>query len=768
MNNIRSFFTLFLLCFVAFSNAQNPNLNYSKFKQLKEELPTPNDYRTASGAPGHEYYQQKADYKINVVLDETNLTVSGDEIVTYTNNSPDNLEYLWLQLDQNIRATDADKFAIQTNTIKSSMTNSKLQALEPSFDGGYNLTYVKDVNNKDLPYIVNKTMMRIDLPKPLASGEQFSFKIKWWYNLNDRLKLGGRSGYELFPEENNHIFIIGQFFPRMAVYNDVEGWQHKQFLGSGEFALPFGDYEVNITVPDDHLVGATGVLQNPNKVLTEKQRNLLEKAKTSEEPVLIVNETEAIRNEKLRANSRKTWTFKAQNVRDFAWTSSRKFIWDAWGVKIGDKTVMAMSLYPKEGNPLWGNISTKLIAHTLKTYSDYTFEYPYPVAWSVNSKKIGMEFPMICFNWGRCESDGTYTEKTKYNTIRVIIHEIGHNYFPMIVNTDERQWAWMDEGLNSYVQFITEQKYQPNYPSARGYPYKAINYMKGDKSNMMPLMTNPESIPNLGANAYTKASVALNILRETILGRELFDKAFKIFAERWKFKHPTPADFFRTIEDASGTDLDWFWRGWFYTTDHVDMALEDVKWFKIGNGDPENESLTARLNDANKKRNITNIRDKKSKKETYVEVDKSLQDFYYTYDKFEVDPNDKLGHSHFLQILTAEERAILNADKNYYELKFSNVGGLVMPLIIEFEFKSGNKEIIRIPAEIWRLGKTSVSKVFVFNEEVENITLDPFRETADTDLENNFWPPKQLPTRFDLYINKSSSKPLNPMQKKYK
>ena len=539
--------------------AQNPNLNYNKFKQLKEELPTPNVYRTASGAPGHEYYQQHANYRINVELDEINLRLSGDQVITYYNNSPDELSYLWLQMDQNIRAKDSEKYQIATRKVKEKMKASILEGIQPDFDGGFKLEYVRDASGRPLAYTINKTMMRVELPTPLASGEKVSFKMKWWYNIQDRIKLGGRSGYEFFEEEDNHLFAMAQFHPRMAVYNEIEGWQHKQFLGRGEFACEFGDFEVNITVPEDHFVAATGELQNAEKVLTAKQRKLLEKAKTADSPMFIVTEEEARRNEKNKSTAKKTWTFKAENVRDFGWTCSRKYVWDAMGVKIGDRTVMAMSMYPKEGNPLWSQYSTRIIAHTIKAYSEYTFDYPYPVAWSINAKKMGMEYPMLCFNWGRTRSDGTYTEYEKYSMIKVIIHEVGHNYFPMIVNSDERQWAWMDEGLNSFVQFLAEQEFERDYPSRRGFPYQVVNYMKGDKSKISPIMTNPESIHQLGSNSYGKASAALNILRETILGRELFDYAFKTYAQRWMFKHPTPADFFRTMEDASGTDLDWFW-----------------------------------------------------------------------------------------------------------------------------------------------------------------------------------------------------------------
>ena len=565
------------------------NINKNEFRQLKQELATPNVYRTASGAPGHEYYQQRADYDMKIELDDATQRIYGTETVTYYNNSPDALNYLWVQLDQNRRAKDSDSYKIQTNSLSDRMSFGSLRNLENDFDGGFKLDYVKDASGRDLPYTVNKTMMRIDLPTPLKSKGSVSFKIKWWYNINDRMKIGGRSGYEYFEEEDNYLYTIAQFYPRMAVYNEVEGWQNKQFLGRGEFTLTFGNYKVSLTVPSDHVVASTGVLQNPKDVLTSAQRSRFAKARTADKPVLIVTEDEARENEKTKASGKKTWVFKAQNVRDFGFASSRKFMWDAMGVKFGNRTVMAMSYYPKEGNPLWEQYSTRVVAHTLNSYSKYSFDYPYPVAISVHANSIGMEYPMICFNGGRPESDGTYSPRTKHGMISVIIHEVGHNYFPMIVNSDERQWTWMDEGLNTFIQYLAEMEWDREYPSRRGPAYKIVDYMAGDKSYISPIMTNSESIFQFGNNAYGKPATALNILRETVMGRELFDYAFREYCQRWKFKHPTPADFFRTMEDASGVDLDWFWRGWFYSTDHVDISLDEVKWYRIDTKNPEKE-----------------------------------------------------------------------------------------------------------------------------------------------------------------------------------
>lgn len=760
---------LIILSFVITNVFSQENVNLNKFRQLKQELATPNVYRTASGAPGHEYWQQQADYKISIKLNDKTQQIFGEETITYKNQSPDVLSYLWLQLDQNMRAKESDTYKIQTSKLSERVSFSQLERMQQNFDGGFKLDFVKDTKGNDLHYVVNKTMMRVDLPKPLKPGQSFSFSVKWWYNINDRMKLRGRSGYEYFEEDDNYLYTIAQFYPRMAVYNEVEGWQNKQFLGTGEFTLPFGNFEVDITVPADHIVSATGQLQNAGDVLTKEQINRFEQAKSASEPVIIVSQSDAEKAEKQKSDDEKTWKFKAENVRDFAFASSRKFIWDAMGVKFGDRTVLAMSYYPKEGNPLWEQYSTKVVAHTIKTYSKFTFDYPYPVAISVHTNQIGMEYPMICFNGGRPEKDGTYSERAKYGMISVIIHEVGHNFFPMIVNSDERQWTWMDEGLNTFTQFLTEQEWERGFPSRSGQAYKIVDYMRGDKKYISPIMTNSESVWNLGSNAYSKPTAALNILRETVMGRELFDFAFKEYARRWMFKHPTPADFFRTMEDASGVDLDWFWRGWFFTTDNVDIAMENVSWYQPNTQNPEIEKmLDKKAND--EKVAISDIRNKKDIEKTATENDESLNDFYTTFDKYKVTEDEKNQYERMLNGLSDKQKEFLNGGYNFYQIDFKNIGGLVMPLILKFEFTDGTNEVQRIPAEIWRKNNEEVSKVFMFKKEVKNITLDPFIETADVDMNNNYWPPRIQPTRFQLYKSRYSGRygsrsGSNPMQK---
>jgi hypothetical protein len=737
-----------------------------KFKQLYEELPTPTSYRTASGAPGHAYYQQRADYEMTIRLDDKSQRIYGEQTVTYHNNSPDELTYLWIQLDQNMRAKDSQTPLIRQESLDSRVAFTQLKNLVYDFDGGFKLEYVRTVDGKDLPFVVNYTMMRIDLPQPLKPGQRFSFTTKWWYNINDRMEIGGRSGYEYFKEDDNYLYTIAQFFPRMAVYNETDGWQNKQFLGRGEFTLPFGNYKVSITVPADHIVAATGELRNPSNVLTPTQQDRLKKARISDKPVLIVTEEEARENEKTRVEKNKTWIFEAENVRDFAFASSRKFIWDGQNQRVGNKDVLCMSYYPKEGNPLWEKYSTKIVAHTVKVYSKYTIDYPYPVAISVHADRIGMEYPMICFNGGRPEPDGTYTEATKYGMLGVIIHEVGHNFFPMIINSDERQWTWMDEGLNTFVQFLTEQEWDVDYPSRRGPAHKIVDYMKGDKNDIVPIMTNSESILQFGNNAYGKPATALNILRETVMGRTLFDYAFKEYARRWAFRHPTPADFFRTMEDASAVDLDWFWRGWFYTTDHCDIALESVQWYQINTRNPQVENPLANELRKNENQGITSIRNQSLRPETVLENDPDTRDFYNDDRRFEITPLDEREYQDYLSNLEDWERRILDTTLHFYEVNLRLVGGLVMPVILEFAFEDGSSEVVRIPAEIWNKGDEKVSKVFNFNRIVSQVTLDPFLETADTDRNNNYWPQRREPTRFELFKDRRGNRqPMNPMQR---
>lgn len=746
------------------SIAQSKASPIDKFRQLEEILPTPNEQRTGSGAPGHKYWQQKADYAMDIELDDKNQRLVGSETITYYNNSPDTLTYLWLQLDQNHFRKDSD--AKLTQTAPPKLDNLPLFMVEvmtqQNNEFGYNITAVKDAKGAPLPHAIVKTMMRIDLKEPLKTGQNVTFSIDWNFKIVDAKKFGARSGLEYFAQDGNYLYGLAQFFPRMAAYNDVTGWQHKQFLGTGEFTLEFGDYKARITVPDDHIVGGSGVLQNPEQVLTKVQRDRLEQARNATKPVLIVTPDEAKANEANKPKGKKTWIFHADNVRDFAFASSRKFIWDAQGHNVNGNRVLAMSLYPKEGNPLWGQYSTASIVHTLNVYSRYSFDYPYPVAWSVNGPiNGGMEYPMICFNGPRPEADGTYAANTKYFLITVVIHEVGHNYFPMVVNSDERQWTWMDEGINSFLQYLAEQEWEPNYPSGAGEPKQIVDYMLADFHD--PIMTNSESVMNLGSNAYDKPATALNILRETVLGRELFDFAFKTYAQRWKFKRPMPADFFRTMEDASGVDLDWFWRGWFYSTEHCDISIEGVNWYNVDTRNPEIEKTVARRNKEAEPETLARQRNKTLPKLT--EKNPALNDFYNSYDPLKVTDRDRQNYQTFLATLSDKEKDLFNSGMNFYAVQLKNVGGLVMPAIFLIEYTDGTKEELRIPAEIWRRNNLQVTKLIVTPKEIKSIALDPHLETADTDLSNNHWPPKPVKSRFQIFKQQQVPNPMQEMKK---
>lgn len=725
------------------SAKQQGHTDQNKFRQMKDLLATPNETRTASGAPGYKYTQQQVDYVMDIRLDENTSQIFGNEKITYHNNSKDHLQYLWIQLDQNMRAKDSKTPDVKAESFRTAFNSAERftkNNLQDKFDGGFNIEHVKNDNGSDLSYTINQTMMRINLAKPLAPGDTFKFEIKWWYNVNNHVTQGGRSGYEAFPDGNN-TYVIAQFFPRLCVYNNVEGWQNMQFWGRSEFALEFGNYDVKLTVPADHKMEATGDLQNPKDVLTKEQLKRFELAKKSfKDPVFIVTQEEAEAAEKQRSTKLKTWHFKADKVRDFAFATSRKFLWDAMAVDINGRSVMAISLYSKEGNPLWEEHSTRVVANTLEEYSKLTFDYPYNKAVSVHAE-MGMEYPMICFNYGRPNPDGTYSERLKRGMIGVITHEVGHNFFPMIVNSDERQWTWMDEGLNSFVETLAELDYDPNYITGN-LPKDIVPYMGGDQSNISPIMSQGDYVHQFGPNAYTKPAAALYMLRQTIMGPELFDYAFRTYSQRWMFKHPTPADFFRSMEDASAMDLDWFWRGWFYTTDFTDIGVKGVKQFYLTDKPTENARESA-------KRYNMNLDDYQGRFIYYAEAENGVipQDAKSATDFPELNA--------YLATLSAEEKAKLKAaPKHFYEVTFEKPGGLVMPIILEITYEDGTVERKKYPAEIWRYNEFEVKKVFKTNKAITGFVIDPDLETADVDTSNNAWPKDTNASAFNKFKEK--------------
>ena len=772
----------------------NPGSNHgNRFEQLGTILPTPNEYRTASGAPGPKYWQQRADYVIKCELDEPNFSIKGSETITYYNNSPDALTYLWLQLDENEHSSVNNANYQSSSNLSRMYTTGQLDQMATAGADNGNGEIIKKITDattgKPLSYRINKTMMRVNLPAALKPGQKFVFSIDWTYKVTNRYQFFGRGGYEIFSEDANALFTITQWFPRLCVYSDFQGWQNHQFAGTGEFALVFGNYSVQITTPADHVVMATGECQNYPQLLTAAQQARWNKAQTAKEPVEIVTLDEATAAEKQKSKATKTWVFKADNVRDFAWASSRKFVWDAMPAYVEGKKVMCMSAYPKEAYGLWRKYSTKLVAHTIKTYSKFSIPYPYPVAQSIEASN-GMEYPMICFNNGRTEKDGTYSESVKNGMVGVIIHEVGHNFFPMIVNSDERQWSWMDEGLNTFVQYLTEEMYDNKFPSRRGPAFSIVDYMKLPKDQLEPIMTNSENIIGFGANAYAKPSVGLNILRETVMGRELFDESFKEYARRWAFKHPTPADFFRTMEDASGEDLDWFWRGWFYGVEACDISLDSVRHAIFdpnantaagmgmgggrGNAPGAGAGRPIAKPIVNSFEDISKIRNRADKSILFLtDVDTTLRDFYWRYARG-LEPYDSVTRQPAPAMptpepLTEEEKARY-AGMHLYEINCTNKGGLLMPVIVEFTFEDGTKMKENIPAQIWRKNENAVSKVFMTSKKAIKIQIDPMRETADINEGNNTWPRVPDDSKFAIFKGRipggrgGAQQGINPMQ----
>jgi len=796
------FFLILSLSFpsLLFADAirQTKMKHYDAFRQLDVDLPTPNVYRTASGAPGLQYWQQRADYKIEVELDETLRRITASETITYTNQSPDTLRYIWLQLDQN--RFREDSAARMTETASSNSNGDSLSynslARAQNFDDlahGHEILSVTDRQGKDLEYTIVDTMMRIDLPVPLKPNQSNTFSIAWAFNIIDNNRIGGRNGFEHFRDNDTYIYFLAQWFPRLVAYTDYAGWQHKQFLGRGEFTLEFGDYDVSITVPEDHIVSATGELQNAAGILSSQQRQRMSEARDSDKPVYIVTPEEALENEKEKSKETKTWRFKAENVRDFAWASSRKFIWDAMvhhqeGAEHSE--VMAMSFYPNQSMPIWSHYSTEAVVHTMELYSRFSFDYPYPTAQSVNTwLRGGMEYPMITFNGYRPkpyekkgengeESEGddsevkdeeentpdsTYARSTKSALILVIIHEIGHIYFPMTVNSDERQWTWMDEGINTFLQKVAEFEWEEDFPQRGNRPLldSISSYMTSQ--NQVPIMTQSDSVVQFGPNAYTKPAAALTVLRETVMGRELFDHAFREYSQRWKFKRPTPADFFRTMEDASGIDLDWFWRGWFYSTDHVDVAVTDAREYQVSTLDPETEfDLNRGKHTELHPEPLTQIRNREEGLKTRLERRPDLSDFYNENDPFTVTNKDRNKYTTTIEGLEDWERETLERavkEKKYiYFVDFENLGGLPSPLPLNVVNADDTEEFIMLPAEIWRYNSKQITKMLIRDQAMKSIELDPRHETADSDYSNNHFPSRIHRSRIELYKSENKTR----------
>lgn len=712
---------LWLGCIATLSAQVHPNV----FQPFTYEWSAPNDMRLASGAPGPAYWQQKVDYVIDVTLDDEAQRISGSELVTYHNQSPHTLSYLWLQLDQNMRDPHSVGSLMDSDRELSGQDDAGDVVEDVPFPGGHRIGEVADSAGASLVHRIVGTNLRIDLPAPLAPGETFQFRIGWSYNINDAT-IEGRSGYERFPE-GNFIYEIAQWFPRLCVYSDVRGWQNKPFFGPAEFALEFGDYVVNITVPEDHVVAATGALTNAEEVLTDLQRDRLANVRKLNGKVLkIVTLEEARRNMNSRKTGTKTWKFKAENVRDFAFASSRRFIWDAAMTTVGSRKVLCQSLYPMEADTLYGRYATHTIIHTLQTYSHFSVDYPYPTATAINGPVWGMEYPMICFVGGRENAAGFYSRFRKYRVIGVIMHEVGHNFFPMIVNSDERRWAWMDEGLNSFLEYQTQKTFERHYPFRRGPASLYESYMREPQQD--PIMTNPESIHGNGKISYRKVATGLEMLREEIMGQAVFDMAFKEYARRWAFRHPEPEDFFRTMEDASGMDLDWFWRTWFYGTDPVDLALVRVRHMQVahrGELQPEPGQIMEKGVEQRK---------------YYIDDKPGLRDKYTERRMDGQVPNHPTNAAIFEMIGWEIEKVKPDNFAHVYQLEIENQGGCVTPVAFQLIHADGTRTAYRLPAQIWIKGNRTFRKTVRTKKEAVAILLDAEEKVPDINRQNNLVP----------------------------
>ena len=650
--------------------------NQSMFRVL-DQWPAPNETRAANGKPGPKYWQQRVDYVIRVGLDTTTHAVTGSERVTYRNNSPDALGYVWFQLDQNIDNPDVSPAMIGAPALQKNITPAAAAFINATLDTrGYTISRVQLVSKTgqktDAAYVMQGTQMKVPLASPIPSGGSQDIEIDWSYVMPESFaSRNGRGAREKLAD--GWAYLAAQWFPRAAVYDDVVGWQNDQFFGQGEFYLNFGNYDVSITVPHNHIVQSTGVLQNPVDVLTTTQRERLARAMTSENQVYIITKDEANTPATRPAGSGPmTWRFKAENVRDFAWASSAGFIWDAAGFRYTptSKPIEMHSLYPREALGVWDSLSTRAIAQTMRTYGRLSFEYPYPKASNIHGIVGGMEYPMIAFCGARPpqNADAATLKRVGYGLVSVTIHEVGHNWFPMIVASDERKWTWMDEGLNSYLEGMASMEFDATWPRAR-LPLIAANivpYMRN--TDQVPLMTESDLIHRgFGPNGYTKPASGLYILREQVLGPQLFDAAFREYSQAWMFKHPQPADFFRSMMQASGDNLNWFWRGWFYTTHANDQGVGTV----------------------------------------------------------ETQSADSMG---------------MSARGRYYNrITLENKGGLVMPVVMEFTFTDGSKERVRLPVSIWRTNEKAFRYGRFSQKELQSIELDPDNALADINRDNNKW-----------------------------
>ncbi len=651
--------------------------NQSMFRVL-DQWPAPNETRGANGKPGAKYWQQRVDYVIRVGLDTTTHTVTGSERVTYRNNSPDALGYVWFQLDQNIDNPSVSEAMIGATSLPKSISPRAAEFINARLDTkGYSITRVQLVSKNgqktDAAYVLQGTQMKVPLSSPLATGGAQDIEIDWSYVMPESFaSRNGRGAREKLKD--GWEYLAAQWFPRAAVYDDVVGWQNDQFYGQGEFYLNFGNYDVSITVPHNHIVQSTGVLHESGRGPD------IHAARAPCEGVHLASNrfTSSPRTKRTRRPRAQlvqqpfTWRFKAENVRDFAWASSAGFIWDAAGFRYSPtaKPIEMHSLYPREALGVWDSLSTKAIAQTMRTYGRLAFEYPYPKASNIHGIVGGMEYPMIAFCGARppANANAAVLKSVGYGLVAVTIHEVGHNWFPMIVASDERKWTWMDEGLNSYLEGMASVEFDLSWPKAR-LPMVAANivgYMKN--TDQVPLMTESDLIHRgFGPNGYTKPASGLFILREQVLGPQFFDAAFREYSAAWMFKHPQPADFFRSMMQASGDNLNWFWRGWFYSTHANDQSLGTV------------ESQSA----------------------------------------------DSLG-------MSARGRF-------YNRVTLENKGGLVMPAIMEFTFTDGSKERVKLPVSIWRNNEKKFEYGRFSQKELQSVELDPDNVLADINRENNKW-----------------------------
>lgn len=718
-------FCQFLMLPLAIAVSAVAHAEATPFSPLGSLVDPPSATRGADGRPTSTYWQQHIAYDIDATLDVERRVINAQAELRYTNNAPQALDAIWFEISP--EATTKDAIAHRSATINvDSASVRDLRGLREQEErgGGLVVSSVADSEDRPLAFEARGTQLRVALPRPLASGQTVRIKLAWRVALVDLDRKGGRTGYMLLSS-GDPIFHIAQWYPQPVAFTDYGGWRNVPFVDHGEFAPELGDYNVSLTLPAGQLVAATGVLTNEADVLTGVERTRLARLRQGKVTEIV---TAAEAATKRRSSETRTWRFAARNVRDFALAASLRYRWDA--TLAGTSAVRAMTFYPSEASALWRPLALPAIGHALDVYGRMTFDYPYPVVQAAFGPNDGMEHTMLAFSrYPPDGPNGTYSRERKRDFLWVLTHEVGHNWFPLIVNSDERAWTWMDEGLTSYLETLATLEWSGDYTTRPNLP--AMLGAEREATGRQPPMTPANAVVDLFPTQYHRPAAALQVLRELVLGRETFDRAFRAYARAWMFKRPTPGDFFRTINQESGADLDWFWRAWFFSTDHVDLSLERVAALRLVAVPADAIPAPA---DATPPANLTVLRNAAEGRRLMVEQVPRLAD---AYDR--IPERTLAGATPSAHAVVDVQRTLdaLGQGGVFYELDIRNRGGVVSPVPIRIDYRDGTSERYVVPVELW-FGDTKRAQHILWRaKSIRSVTLDPDAATGDVDRGNN-------------------------------